>query len=88
MCGQHQRQQREQIKWHEPDRQRIGQHAEQRRHQAGAEVGAGHLHTDDGLGSVRAESARQAVAEQAGDDGSRRDNHGHRAGPGNRHAKL
>ena len=46
---------------------RIGQHAEQRRHQAGAEVGAGHLHADDGLGSVRAEVVRRRM-DQAGID--------------------
>ena len=59
--GKHQRYQHEQIKRHEIDRQRIGQHTEQRRHQAGAEIGAGHLHADNGLGFVRAEVIRRRM---------------------------
>ena len=61
VAGKHQRYQHEQIKRHEIDRQRIGQHTEQRRHQAGAEIGAGHLHADNGLGFVRAEVIRRRM---------------------------
>ena len=66
--GKHQRYRHEQIKRHEIDRQRIGQHTEQRRHQAGAEIGAGHLHADNGLGFVRAEVIRRRM-DQTGIDG-------------------
>ena len=58
MCDNHQCQQREQIKWHESDGQSICQHAEKRRHQAGSEIGTGHLQTYNRLGLVRTEMIR------------------------------
>ena len=58
MCDNHQCQQREQIKWHESDGQSICQHAEKRRHQAGSEIGTGHLQTYNSLGLVRTEMIR------------------------------
>ena len=42
--------------------------AEQRRHEAGAHIGAGHLHADDGLGFVRPEVVWGGV-DDAGVDG-------------------
>ena len=65
----HQDQDYQQIEWKQRYCDVIGNQPEQRRHQTGAHIGAGHLDTDNRLRFFRAEVVRRGM-DNAGVDGS------------------
>ena len=77
----HQRQHGQQPDRQQRRRNMVGDQAEQRRHQAGAHIGAGHLHADHGLGTGRAEMLRRGM-DDAGVDGRAAQPYQHKPGQG------
>ena len=61
MHDEHENQDQQQIKREQPYGNMVGYEPEDRRHDAGADVGAGHLNADDGLGFICAKMRRCGV---------------------------
>ena len=64
----HEQQHRQQVHRQQANAHMVGQQAEGRGHQAGAGIGAGHLHADHGLGAFRPKVRRGAM-DDGGVDG-------------------
>lgn len=61
MHGGHDGQNEQQIKGQQGDADMVGDEAKEGRHQAVAQIGAGHEHPDNGLGALRPEAFRGGV---------------------------
>lgn len=68
MHGGHQRQDKQQVQGQQGNADMVGDKAEEGRHQAVTQIGAGHKHPDDGLGVFCSEAFRGGV-DNAGIDG-------------------